>query len=253
MVIGDDPVGQLEPRQRKNPDTCPEAFLGFCDVEDEYRERYLSGVVDASSVKANDPDRGRLLLEVFPTFEDYMDEVFGPRDEWTGRYGWRISGHAHYDWYQFGGRFSGHLILKPGRLALLGCSEVFKPPHGAGRADQARRGDIDFAAMSAEDYAHYLGAWSNLETQGKTGDRGEKSFYDIPDTITTREKLVDYARKRSAHVAPAAIVIDGQWSGPWWLIEHLTEESAAKWDARYSALLESLSDDTLLTVVDCHA
>jgi hypothetical protein len=28
---------------------------------------------------------------------------------------------------------------------------------------------------------------------------------------------------------------------------------AERWDARYAALLESLPDDTLLTVIDCHA
>jgi hypothetical protein len=32
----------------------------------------------------------------------------------------------------------------------------------------------------------------------------------------------------------------------------VTKDTAARWDARYAALLESLPDDMLLTVVDCH-
>jgi hypothetical protein len=46
--------------------------------------------------------------------------------------------------------------------------------------------------------------------------------------------------------------VDGERVGPWWSRDGVTEEAAERWDARYVALLESLPDDTLLTVIDCH-
>ena len=168
-------------------------------MEDESREHYLTGVFDSPGTKANDPERlGKPLREVFPTFEDYMDEFHGPRDEKTGRYGEWFNPNSQYDWYQLGGRFTGHLILKPGRSGLLGSPGVCTAPAGPGRADQARKGDIDFAAMSRERYASFLAAWSELERTGKTLDRHAKWNHDIPETVTTRKHLVAYARKRSA-------------------------------------------------------
>src|SRR5262245_14538665 len=186
-----------------------------------------------------------------------MEEFYGPRDEKTGRYGEWFNPNSQYDWYQLGGRFTGRLILKPGRQGLLGSPGLCTAPAGAGRAgagraDQAVKGDIDFAAMSLESYASFLAAWSELKQRGEISDGGAKWSYDIPEAVTTREQLLDYARKRSVHNAPAAIGVDGEWSGPWWVTEGLTEEAAERWDARYAALLESLPDDALLTVIDCH-
>ena len=253
MVIGDDPDEQLEPFQDNNFDTCPQAFLEFHDVEDEHRERYLSGVFDGPGVKANDPERyGRPLREVFPTFDDYMDAVHGPRDERTGRYGDWFNPNAQYDWYQLGGRFTGHLILKPGRNGLLGCPGVFRTSPGVGLADQARMRDVDFAAMSRERYARYLATWSELENEGGTTDRRAKRSHNIPGTISTREEFLDYARKRSTVNAPSAVLVNGEWWGPWWATDGLTEVAAFQWDAWYAENLEWFSDDTLLTVIDCH-
>ena len=250
MTIGEDPEEQLEPFRENNFGTCREEYLEFHDVEDEFRERYRTGVFDYPG--ANDPGQRKPLREAFPSFEEFMEEFHGPRDEKTGRYGEWLNPNAQYDWYQPGGRFTGHLALKPGRKGLLGSPGVCTAPAGPGRADQARKGDVNFAAMSREWYASYLEAWSKLERTGKTSDRWAKWSYDIPETVNSREQLLHYARRRSAHTAPAAVVVEGEWSGPWWVTEGMAEEAAERWDARYAALLESLPDDTLLTVIDCH-
>jgi hypothetical protein len=92
-----------------------------------------------------------------------------------------------------GGRFTGHLILKPGRTGLLGSPPPGIAPAGPGRADQARKGDIDFAAMSRERFARFLKAWSELVRTGKTLDREAKWNHDIPETVTIRKQLITYA------------------------------------------------------------
>jgi hypothetical protein len=249
IVIGEDPGEQLAPF---NENTCREEYLEFYDREDSSREHYQTGVFDYPDANADDADRGKPLREVFPTFEDYMEDFYGERDERTGRYGQWFNPNAQYDWYQFGGRFTGHLVLKPGREGLIGSPGICTAPAGPGRADQAKKGDIDFAAMSREWYASFLADWAKLERSGETSDRLAKLRHDIPETVTTREQLLEYARNRSVHPAPTALVVGGDWSGPWWLKDGVTEEAAARWDARYAALLASLPDDTLLTVIDCH-
>lgn len=158
---------------------------------------------------------------------------------------------SKYDWYVYGGRFSGHLVLKPRREE----SPAPRPspwPRQPGRVDEARKGDIDFEAMSRVSYEEFLSAWDKLEAAGRTSDPAAKWCYDIPESVTTRERLADYARGRSAHLAPTVVVVGGEWFGPWWMAEDFTEEGIARWDAWYAALLASLPDETLLTVIDCH-
>jgi hypothetical protein len=90
IVVGGDVDEQLEPFQENNFDTCPEEYLQFHDEEDDYRGRYLTGVFDCPWAKAKyQKHRGKPIREVFPTFDDFMEEVYGPRDERTGRYGMR--------------------------------------------------------------------------------------------------------------------------------------------------------------------
>jgi hypothetical protein len=252
IVIGEEPEEQLAPFQENNFETCRGEFLEFHDEEDAFRERYLTAVFDYPGTIANDTEHGKPLREVFPTFDDYMEELYGPRDEKTGRYGEWFNPNSQYDWYQLGGRFTGHLVLKPGREGLIGSPGICTAAAGRGRADQAEKGDIDFTAMSRERYARILDAWSELERSGQTGHRHAKWRCDIPETVTSREQLLEFARKRSVHNAPTAFVVNGEWAGPWWLKDGVTEQAAAEWDARYAALLASLTDETILTVIDCH-
>lgn len=253
IVVGDDVEEQLEPFQENNFDTCPGEYLEFYDEEDDYREHHLTGVFDCPWAKARyQKQRGKLVREVFPTFDDYMGELYGPRDERTGRYGIWLNPNSQYDWYQRGGRYSAHLVLKPGRegpAEAPGDDDGLAPP---GRADEAVKGDIDFEAMSRERYEGFLSAWAKLEGAGKAADRSAKWDHGIPETVLTREQLLDYARRRSAHNAPDAVVVDGEWFGPWWVADGPTEEAAGRWDAWYASLLASLPDDAVLTVIDCH-
>jgi hypothetical protein len=249
FVIGETPDEQLEPFQENNSGTCPEEYLEFFDVEEDYREKYQSEILfEPDHVHHLKPMR-----EVFPTFDAYMDEVYGPKDERAGRYGDWFNPHAEYDWYEFGGRWTDHLILKPDRTGIRGIPALMRRTvTGAYRVDQARKGDIDFLAMGRELCARLLKSWDDMVREGKSVNHWAQQVLDMPDTITTREKLLDYAERRSRSCAPAAVVFNGQWFGPWWIKDNLTEAAAEKWDAWYSALFASLPDDTLLTVVDCH-
>jgi hypothetical protein len=250
FVISATPDEQLAPFQENNSGTCPEEYLEFFDVEEDYREKYQSEILFEPE---NEVHHLKPMREVFPTFDAYMAEVYGPKDERIGRYGDWFNPDAEYDWYVFGGRWIGHLILKPGRTGKLGTPALMRSAvTSSDRADQARKGDIDFLAMGRESCARLLTGLDEMLRAGKSFNDWAKQRCGIPDTITTREKLSDYALRRSQACAPAAVVFNGEWFGPWWIKDELTEAAAEKWDAWYSALLASLPNDTLLTVVDCH-
>jgi hypothetical protein len=165
---------------------------------------------------------------------------------------------GEFDWYQFGGRWSGHLVLKPGgrgRVGLCGmCLRAAPVVQGvpARRADQAAKGDIDFTAMTAEKFAGLIADWDELEKRGTTSDECEREKFDIPESCHTRKQFEAYAQRRSSHCAPSAVICGGEWFGPWWLSDEPAEIAIEKWDAWYSSLLASLPDNTLLTVIDCH-
>jgi hypothetical protein len=253
IVFGDDVDAQLEPFQEGGRDVCPQEYLVFEDVEDESRAHYLTGVFDGPlALRQRPEDYGKPLREVFPSFDDYMLAVHGERDEVTGRYGDWYNPHAQYDWYEVGGRFTGHLALKTGRGGPAGRPGDDDVPGRPKRADEAVKGDIDFEVMSREGCQKFVPAWFELERTGQTSDRSEKWDHDIPETITTREERVEYARSRSGFTAPDAVVVNGEWFGPWWVPVGPTVEAAARWEDWYASLLASLPEDTLLTVIDCH-
>jgi hypothetical protein len=180
MVIGDDPETQLRPYQENNMDDCPEEYLAFHDIEDNYLKAYQTEstekVVMSDGRKLNpwdtefqvaeDPDKPWCTTKVIPeelevkefkftelfdTFEDYMSEWCGykGRDEQKGRYGYWENPEAKWDWYQLGGRWSDFFKLFPGRTGSKGERSWTNRdmPYKNGYADQVYKGDIDFETM----------------------------------------------------------------------------------------------------------
>lgn len=253
-VFGEDVDRQLAPYQENNFGTCPETYLEFYDVEEEFREEFRSGRFGTTGLGWFHPIRLlKLVRSTFMAFDSDMAEAHsGLRDERTGRYGDWWNPNAEYDFYEVGGRWAGHLILRSGRIGRIETRGAGTPLVRPGRADQARKGDIDFQAMGWECHNRFLDAWDELERTGRTSDRWAKWNRRIPESITTREQLAAYALKRSRVSAPDAVVFEGEWTGPWWDKDDLTEDAADRWDTWYAALLASLPDETLVTVVDCH-
>ena len=75
----------------------------------------------------------------------------------------------------------------------------------------------------------------------------------IAEFSPTREQYIQAAEDETA--VPHAIVHEGKWleSGEmgWWGVVH-NEKDPAEWNRVFRALWESLPDDTMVTLVDCH-
>jgi hypothetical protein len=191
LIIGDDIDVQLEPFFEGGPLEEPEPWHEFFDVEDEFRWHYEEGIFDGPFERREFPEKcGKPNREAFASFDLYMEAVYGPRDEITGRYGdwWNPSGQ--FDWYEVGGRWSDYLVLKP--------RDATAAPAEAETADEVLKKDLD------------------VEATFRPGSM------------------------------PRAILRDGEWIDA-------AEKDPAEWRAEILALIASLDDETLLTIVDCHA
>ena len=85
-------------------------------------------------------------------------------------------------------------------------------------------------------------------------DERTNGIWEVDEYLeTTREKYIQAARDGA--ISTFAVLKDGQWhergSMGWWGCVS-DEKDEGEWTSQFSALIDSLPDDTLLTVVDCH-
>lgn len=215
----------------------------------------------------------------------------GARDSEKGRFGYWENPNKKWDWYQVGGRWSGLLKLKPGAQGLTGERGLMGShfAEGADRTDQARKGDIDWDGLRDEAEAKAREKWkhANAITGGERWHSWEhvrevlhkgninaaREFYhaqpavkklketdherygwDMDDTLCW--SLDNYIqRARNGAGSTFAVIKDGKWyqrgeMGWWGAVSD--EKNTDDWHKEFAALIDSLPDDTMLTVVDCH-
>lgn len=174
--------------------------------------------------------------------------------------------------------------IKKGRAGLMGCQ---KDPAGV---DQALKSQIDFAAMrsiagndaryewnkvakilESEDLLHTWTSWSEARDYLHKGNielarefynnqpavkllKKELDIWGSPDHFLT--PLEDYVQEAVDSVCvPYAVVMDGEWYAKGemgWFGMSDDELSQDDWNRKVNELIDSLPDDTLMTIVDCH-
>lgn len=134
----------------------------------------------------------------------------------------RTNPNAKWDWWVVGGRWSGLLKLKPGSNGAKGDPGLLGSQYDANGADQAFKRNVDF-----------------------------KSRMDVAEEKASREDYI--AEERADSVATFAILMDGKWMEKgkmgWWACVSGEDEN---WTGKFHEILDSIPDDKLLTVVDCH-
>lgn len=178
-----------------------------------------------------------------------------------------------------------------GNLGKPGVPQQLDPdyePPEKNRADQCRKGAIDIEGMrqdkaerAAKEYDLFVKVTDGLPKHApweiirkKHGQKNidvarkeyhaqpviealrknkETVWFEADDFLCTREEYIDAARRDA--ISTFAVVKDGKWYEKgemgWWGI--VTNEMAEDgWNQQFSKLIDDLTDDTLLTVVDCH-
>ena len=195
---------------------------------------------------------------------------------------------SKWDWYQLGGRWTGFFKLKDNADGVAGSPGLMTNPARSGWVDQAIKKDIDFESMRVDEEQkyreHYRGvaalfggkiprieSWKSVRERISDIDEARAIYNGQAEVLAFRKSdlsgifgsLEDYPEteeeyalqgRRSA-ITTFAIVKDGEWyergkMGWWGMVSDEKEDEA--WDKEFSDLLDSLPDDTLLSVVDCH-
>lgn len=152
--------------------------------------------------------------------------------------------NARWDWYVIGGRWRGYFKLKVGRNGLMGRSGTLDNPPQFD-ADQCRVGDVDWGAMKMllqNEALEHWNAFFDAET-------------DIPRQIHVGESKGDFTRRYS-RVATHALLQDGEWLEQslmgWWGIKMDEKVPEDRWEEEWLERVQSLPENTLITLVDCH-
>jgi hypothetical protein len=200
----------------------------------------------------------------------------------------RTNPHAKWDWYKLGGRWRGYFKLREGAKGVTGGSGVFGNPPKEGWADQLYKRDIDFTGMedaaeteARERHQKFRALVAGLpqplswvQTLKKNGDDVLKSreeyhaqpaiealrtndefrWEDRPERFYVSED--EFARQaRESAITSFAVIKDGKWyergEMGWWGIVH-DEKETDVWVKQVGLLLKEVSDDTLISVYDCH-
>lgn len=199
----------------------------------------------------------------------------------------RTNPNAKWDWYLLGGRWSGYFKLKKYKNGIVGEPGLMTPPAKVGYADQAYKKDIDWGGMMQEatekaeikyNKAHsiingrefYLwdhvrdnmnlsideaGEFYNNQEVVKDFKKSDEFYFreKADDFIISKEKYLDNAGKEV--ICPFALILDGKWyergeMGWWGCVFNGKEQD--KWNDEFFKLFNEISEDTLISMFDCH-
>jgi hypothetical protein len=284
LVIGDNPEDQLAPYDENiEVDDYVQDI-----VTEEEKQRFLNFYVgdkkelssditfeDAYDLKGEDWNGMGWQKDSDGNW--YKHSTYNPNSKW--------------DWYSLGGRWSGYLRLKNGANGEIGRPGVFDNVPESGWVDRALKCDVDFefarsraAEEAAKRYDNFYAIvgdrpvpiWDEIREKYSQKDidlaRKEysenqvvidlgnseefKNYFLFNDTTEFVESRADYIQhERNSAISTFAIVKDGKWYEKgemgWWAMVS-NEKDQDEWNREFSELLDSLPDDTLLSVFDCH-
>lgn len=235
-------------------------LLSLEDDRDENEEK------DPETVELRNLYEGyKQNLEWNKIVEDYNGYEQNPED--PNEYGYWTNPNAKWDWYTIGGRWHKKLKLKPGKKGFVGKPSLLMDmsdfPQTEDYADQAYYGDIDWdemQKMTPEEEAKCRRFWE-IATEEKPAITEEEKEWWIeykPEYYFKRYGTVEnYIKERKLFYTFAVITPDGAWHEKgemgWWGIHNATPEDENTWSTNYyDNFLKNLTDDTLITMVDCH-
>lgn len=199
LVIGDDVETQLAPYHEFECTGLDDQYVQDIDETDRLREEYAA---------RTDTD--------YPTFLAYVTDYHGHKllrqGEKPGedhKYGYalvdgdtvikvinRTNPDRKWDWWVIGGRWTGSLLLKPKARGIVGRPGVMTERAPAGYADQARKGDVDFAQQRNDEEAKARILWT--ETRRITGNASWESWEDTLIRHCGPEDKRDYSAIETA-------------------------------------------------------
>lgn len=199
---------------------------------------------------------------------------------------------SKWDWYQLGGRWTGFLKLKEGADGEVGERGIMTTDAEDGYVDAALKKDIDIEGMRIEEaekaakrydeVMSYIGhtepntPWDvfveKVKNKEITIDEAREQYHAQPRLVAVEENQKELGfmfdadrflvskeeyveRARNGALSTFALVKDGEWyekGEMGWFAMVSNEMDENEWNKKVNELLDTLEDDTLISIYDCH-
>lgn len=183
------------------------------------------------------PDKFIESIEEFAEYEGYTEH--------NGNYGNWLNLNAQWDWYEIGGRWKDFFKVKDNPKYPKSIISGRK-----GYADSIKLCDIDFDGMKKESIKRAKSTWADIQKKIKLNDKTVYWIYDI-NKNDTKESYIE----KNSNFYVYAILKDGKWKDRgelWGFSTNDKENIINNWEKDVIKLINTLPEDTLLTIVDCH-
>ena len=291
MVFGDDVEEQLQPFHEFECTGENDEYVQDIEVTDELQERIDDGddLEDALGWYGLEDKVVEDESEV-DTDEEHKYGYAVVKDGVLIKAVNRTNPDRKWDWYQVGGRWSGFLKLKEGAVGENGERSWMNSGEAneSGFCDSALKGDIDIEGMRKATEEEASDRWdlvnkasggvlwesweSVRERVGNIDEaRDEYNGQEILKKLRSNEEVKnllfweadqylaskeDYVKEhRDGAISTFAVLKDGVWyergdMGWWGCVSD--EKDKDDWNSEVAKLIDSVSDDTRITIVDCH-
>lgn len=291
LVIGEDPDKQLAPYHEFECTGHVDEYVQSIDIKDEFLDQLMNYKDESDPLKETLEYYGyeTKVVESESEVDIHGEHKFGYiviKNDVIEKVVKRTNPNAKWDWYSVGGRWSGFLKLKHGLKGTTGKSGAFGNVAPKGHADQTTKGSVDWEGMRDEAGKKAAKQWDDvkklcpnfweswetiLARHPSDIDSARKEYHDQAgkkaifnsknnelrwtddDILVSREQYIQIARDKSCCLF--GMLKDGQWierGELGWFGCVSNETDKQDWYTRFSQEIENLSDDTLLTVIDCH-
>lgn len=285
MVIGDNPEKQLAPFNEQPEEGSP--FLIFKDKTDEYLKEYETGTTKKFYCNSCSSWGQHITKELFDLLKSKkigfntvykankieLMQYFKNNAEYKGYYtnegGSRSKGSQWFKVVSINktthpdknvcveGEITVQKIAEPKKISFkdrYGSFESFaKNYHGVDPNEDGKFGYYH-NPNSKWDWYQLGGRWSGLIKlkDGANGLVGESGTFNNPTGI-------DQAKKSDItnldELSTFAVLKDGEWfekgeMGWWGMVSNPKDDE--EWETQFKSLLSSLSEDTLISIYDCH-
>lgn len=228
----------MAPYQENNMGDCPTEYLEFNDVYDEVAAEYASESED--------------VLSKYPDFESYITKYHGYEfDKTHNTYGYWYNPNSKWDWYVIGGRWKGYLFNKQGEktnVAMKGNIDFEARKRSVVQESKALYKKYHEVAACYADVSCDAASRAFIDADIYIGWAYQHKDFQVPESVFAREDL-----PACNFCTPFAILIDGQWYEKgemgWWGVVSNKKDT---WDADFEKVLNTISDDDYIVVVDCH-
>lgn len=272
LVIGDNPEEQLQPFHEYE---CT-------GIKDEYVIFHAKPIDELNNEYEKHKDD-------YNSFEEFLQDWHGYEMNENGQWGRWTNPNAKWDWYLLGGRWAGFFRLKPGKYGTQGHHRAKDFAKITGeivedlpitKVDQCLKGNIDVEAMRLETksealltYQKFIETLNGLPMPPRWDDfrasfnddinearsqywanksvsaLSKAGFFDWEDLLNGEEAYIKY--RTDSAISTFAVIKEGKWyekGKMGW--SNAKEEDV--WLLEFNKLFDSIPDDTLVSVYDCH-